>query len=79
MLVKTPMLSPLMLLEYLQESYGSTAYPEKLLRTLQRKVKRWRHEEEPSREVIFRQEHIPGHMGLSDWVLRPINVDASVT
>lgn len=67
MLKKTPMLSPLTLLEYLQESHGHAAYPEKLLRTLQRKVKRWLHEEGPEREVIFRQEHIPGHMGLSDF------------
>jgi hypothetical protein len=67
MLEKAPMLSPLTLLEHLQESHGHAAYPDKLLRTLQRKVKRWRHEEGPAREVIFRQEHIPGHMGLSDF------------
>jgi hypothetical protein len=67
MLSKTPMLSPLTLLEYLQASHGYDAYPEKLLRTLQRKVKRWRHEEGPACEVIFRQEHIPGHMSLSDF------------
>jgi transposase InsO family protein len=75
MLMKAPMLSPLTLLEYLQESHGYDAYPEKLLRTLQRKVKRWRHEEGPAREVIFRQEHIPGHMGLSDFTeLKGISV-----
>lgn len=67
MLKASPYLSPLTLLEHLQSVHGLAAYPDKLLRTLQRKVKHWRYEEGPEREVIFRQQHIPGDMGLSDF------------
>lgn len=78
MLKVTPSLSPLTLLEHLQVVYGLDAYPDKTLRTLQRKVKRWRYEECPDREVIFRQQHIPGDIGLSDftelkWITVKIN------
>jgi hypothetical protein len=37
------------------------------LRTLQRHIKHWRATEGPSREVFFRQEHIPGRLGQSDF------------
>lgn len=66
MLQQSPSLSALTLLEYLQ-SKSNTDFPDSLLRTLQRRVKQWRHQEGPSCEVMFRQEHIPGHMGLSDF------------
>ena len=36
-------------------------------RTLERRVARWRALNGPSRDVIFRQEHPPGRMGLSDF------------
>jgi transposase InsO family protein len=36
-------------------------------RTLERRVARWRALEGPSRDVMFRQEHPPGRMGLSDF------------
>lgn len=75
MLCNSPSLSPLTLLEYLQERYGHETYPDKLLRTLQRKVKQWRYEKGPECEVIFRQIHTPGHMGLSDFTeLKGIHV-----
>lgn len=75
MLKVTPSLSPLTLLEHLQVVYGLDAYPDKTLRTLQRKVKRWRYEEGPERDVIFRQQHIPGDLGLSDFTeLKGISV-----
>ncbi|HDO7821928.1 TPA: IS21 family transposase [Legionella pneumophila] len=67
MLRQSPTLSPLTVLEYLQSVHGGESYPDKLLRTLQRRVKCWLHQEGPAREVIFRQEHEPGHMGLSDF------------
>ncbi|MDQ5884671.1 MAG: hypothetical protein QG556_1011 [Pseudomonadota bacterium] len=67
MLKEAPALSPLTLLEHLQENHGTHVYPDKVLRTLQRKVKRWRHEQGPEREVMFSQKHIPGEMGLSDF------------
>jgi hypothetical protein len=36
-------------------------------RTLERRVARWRALNGPERDVIFRQEHPPGRMGLSDF------------
>jgi hypothetical protein len=36
-------------------------------RTLERRVSTWRALHGPSRDVIFRQEHPPGRMGLSDF------------
>jgi hypothetical protein len=38
-----------------------------MLRTLQRRVKKWKAIEGPKKEVMFRQEHIPGRLGLSDF------------
>ena len=57
MLQRSPALSPLTLLEHLQSIHGEESFPDKLLRTLQRRVKRWLHQEGPAREVMFRQEH----------------------
>ena len=67
MLQRSPALSPLTLLEHLQSTHGGETFPDKLLRTLQRRVKRWLHQEGPAREVVFRQEHEPGYTGLSDF------------
>ena len=36
-------------------------------RTLERRIAQWRAFNGPSRDVIFRQEHPPGRMGLSDF------------
>jgi len=37
------------------------------LRTLQRRIKRWRATEGPEREVYFPQQHVPGRLGQSDF------------
>jgi hypothetical protein len=37
------------------------------LRTLQRKLKTWRAQEGPAKEVFFAQEHQPGELGASDF------------
>lgn len=42
-------------------------YQDGQIRTLQRRVKRWRAVEGPSREVFFPQEHHPGDIGASDF------------
>lgn len=62
-----PQLSPLTLLEYLQEQYPGR-YPDKLLRTLQRRIKQWRaiHSDQ-SKEVMFNQTYLPGVQSLSDF------------
>lgn len=71
MLEQLPMLQPITILEYLQEKYvdnnNNPLYPDKLLRTLQRRIKTWKAIYGPKREVMFRQEHIPGRLGLSDF------------
>ena len=36
-------------------------------RTLERRIRAWRAEHGPEQEVIFRQTHAPGRMGLSDF------------
>ena len=36
-------------------------------RTLERRIRAWRAQHGPEREVIFRQVHEPGRMGLSDF------------
>jgi hypothetical protein len=36
-------------------------------RTLERRIAQWRAINGPNRDVIFRQEHPPGRMGLSDF------------
>lgn len=61
-----PDLQALTLLEWLQERYPGE-YPDKLLRTLQRRVKAWRARFGPDKEVMFPQKHGPGLRGLSDF------------
>ena len=66
LLEQAPNLSPITLLEELQIRYPDL-YPDKLLRTLQRRVKQWKALFGPEKEVIFRQVHNPGRLGLSDF------------
>ena len=61
-----PSLMAITVLEKLQEDYPGQ-YPDKLLRTLQRKIKKWKVTNGPQKEVMFRQEHFPGKMGISDF------------
>lgn len=65
-LEESPDLSAITLLEYLQERFDGQ-YPDKLLRTLQRRVKQWSALYGPEKTVMFRQEHPPGRLGLSDF------------
>lgn len=71
LLQSNPQLQPITLLEYLQAHYkdndGNPIYPDKLLRTLQRRVQQWKAIEGPEQEVMFRQHHEPGRLGLSDF------------
>jgi transposase InsO family protein len=61
-----PSLEPITLLEWLQERYPE-AFPDHLLRTLQRRVKAWRAQHGPDKEVMFPQVHEPGQRALSDF------------
>lgn len=66
LLEKNPELQPITLLEYLQSKYTGE-YEDSVLRTLQRRVKEWRLLNGPELEVMFRQTHKPGELGLSDF------------
>ena len=66
MLRAHPHLRATTLLEDLQRRYPER-YPDRLLRTLQRRLATWRATEGPEREIIFRQEHPPGEQALSDF------------
>ncbi len=66
LLEQTPGLQPITLLEYIQSRYPGE-YPDKVLRTLQRRTKQWQALLGPEKEVMFRQTHRAGQQGLSDF------------
>ena len=66
LLEKEPSLTGITLWDYLDEKHPDK-YPERLLRTLQRRVKQWQAIEGPEKPVIFRQSVPAGHQGLSDF------------
>ena len=61
-----PNLLAITILENLQSKYPGE-YPDKLLRTLQRRLKKWKAMYGPEKDIIFCQEHYPGKMGISDF------------
>ena len=61
-----PKLEARTLLEELQNRYEGK-YPDKQLRTLQRRVRQWKAISGPEKEVIFRQNHPPGWQSISDF------------
>jgi len=66
LLAATPGLRPISVLEEMQRRH-----PDRDLsaarRTLERRMRSWRAEHGPEREVIFRQAHPPGRQGMSDF------------
>jgi len=54
------------LFEALQRKYPGQ-FADGQIRTLQRRLKRWRATEGPEREVFFKQQHIAGRLGQSDF------------
>lgn len=66
LLAKEPGLTGTTLWEYLDDQCPGQ-YPEKHIRTLQRRVKHWRATQGPAKEVIFRQSVPAGHQGVSDF------------
>jgi len=54
------------LFDHLQRRYPGR-FSDGQVRTLQRKVRRWRAVEGPAKEVFFAQEHHPGRLSQSDW------------
>ncbi len=53
-------------LEFLQDAHPG-AFPDRLLRTIQRRLAAWRVKHGPHREVMFPQREEPGRIGYSDF------------
>jgi len=66
LLEETPSLTPITVHEHLSDNYPDD-YQASSLRTLQRRIKQWQIKYGPEKEVIFRQQKIPGDMGISDF------------
>ena len=65
MLKAEPRIEPMTLFEYLQDTYPGEY--EGVLRTVQRRVERWKAAQGKPKEVMFKIRHEPGEMGLSDF------------
>ena len=66
LLTRAPGLMGITVLRKLQDDHPDR-YPDGMLRTLQRHIRRWRATEGPPKEVMFAQDHAPGQQGLSDF------------
>src|SRR5580700_3937372 len=66
MLQRQPGLQAVTLLQWLQGVYPGS-YPSSIRRTLERRVRRWRAQHGPAKEVYFAQVHEPGRLGASDF------------
>jgi hypothetical protein len=65
MLEAAPDLRPVAIFEELLRRHPELAPG--VRRTLERRILQWRALNGPDRDVIFRQEHVPGRLGLSDF------------
>jgi len=65
-LQREPGLQAVTLLAWLQSAYPEK-YPESVRRTLERRVRRWKAEHGPAKEIYFAQVHEPGRLGASDF------------
>jgi transposase InsO family protein len=65
MLEAAPSLRPITVFEELRRRHPEMGSG--MRRTLERRIRAWRAMHGPEQEVIFRQEHPPGRMGLSDF------------
>ena len=66
LLEKNPALQPITLFDEL-DKIAPGKFDHSNLRTLQRRIKLWRAQYGPAQDVIFRQTHAPGEMGISDY------------
>ena len=76
MLRLVPLLRATSVMEELSRDYPGRLH-ERHLRTLQRRIATWRAIEGPEREVIFRQDHPPGHQSLCDFT-EPADFDVTI-
>jgi hypothetical protein len=76
-LLEENLVQPITLLDVLNDKALGQFDPSHL-RTLQRRVKRWRVKEGPAQEVIFLQRHTSGDMGISDYTwMNKLNITLS--
>lgn len=74
MLEQQPALTPITVLEHLQDSHPGQ-YPDSILRTLQRRIRTWKSQHGGEKEVMFIQEHQPGAQAFVDFTeLKDIDV-----
>lgn len=74
MLEQQPALTPITVLEHLQDAHPGQ-YPDSILRTLQRRIRTWKSQHGGEKEVMFIQEHQPGAQAFVDFTeLKGINV-----
>jgi transposase InsO family protein len=66
LLEREPSLTGTTLLEYLEDHYPGH-YDQRILRTLQRRIKQWKALHGPDRDVIFRQQAVVAQQGFSDF------------
>ena len=66
MLEQQPALTPITVLEHLQDSHPGQ-YPDSILRTLQRRIKIWKSQHGGEKEVMFIQERQPGAQAFVDF------------
>lgn len=66
LLEREPSLTGTTLLEYLEEQYPGH-YDQRVLRTLQRRIKQWKALHGPEKAVIFRQQAVIAQQGFSDF------------
>ena len=65
MLQECPGIRPIAVFEEVQRRHPELGTG--FRRTLERRIRAWKAEHGPEQEVIFRQKHEPGKMGLSDF------------
>ena len=68
MLQAAPALMAITVLEELQRRHPGR-YAHGQLRTLQRRLRQWRAQQGPERQLYFAQQHPPGRLGLSDFTV----------
>ena len=76
MLGREPSLQAVSLLGWLQSAYPGV-YPDSVRRTLERRVRRWKAQHGPDKEVFFAQVHEPGRFGASDFT-HMSNLDVTI-
>jgi Mu transposase-like protein len=65
-LQREPRLQAKTLLHWLQQHYPGQ-FPDSIRRTLERRVRQWKAQQGPAKEVFFRQVHEPGRLSASDF------------